>query len=105
MHGTWVRDLRVEPHTCMEVEEGDTIRIGGSTRIYRLHWIPLSRAYDIDNPFVSPLDASTVMEQEEENRMLEAENRMLEAENLEVAQHQVRVSLICFLLLVFETCL
>ncbi|CAH8254140.1 unnamed protein product [Arabidopsis lyrata] len=81
VHGTWVRDLRVEPHTCIEVEEGDTIRIGGSTRIYRLHWIPLSRAYDIDNPFFSPLDASTVMEQEEENRMIEAEN-------LEVAQHQ-----------------
>ncbi|KAG7593877.1 Forkhead-associated (FHA) domain [Arabidopsis thaliana x Arabidopsis arenosa] len=81
VHGTWVRDLRVEPHTCIEVEEGDTIRIGGSTRIYRLHWIPLSRAYDIDNPFVSPLDASTVLEQEEENRMIEAEN-------LEVAQHQ-----------------
>ncbi|XP_019099370.1 PREDICTED: FHA domain-containing protein PS1-like [Camelina sativa] len=85
VHGTWVRDLRVEPHACVEVEEGDTIRIGGSTRIYRLHWIPLSRAYDFDNPFVSPLDASMVMEQEEENRMIEAEN-------LEVAQHQSLVN-------------
>jgi len=28
---------------------------------------------------------------------------MIEAENLEVAQHQVRASLICFWLLVFET--
>lgn len=95
VHGTWVRDQRVEPHACVEVEEGDTIRIGGSTRIYRLHWIPLSRAYDFDNPFVSPLDASTVMEQEEENRMIEADN-------LEVAQHQVRPSPMCFLCVVFE---
>ncbi|XP_010478868.1 PREDICTED: FHA domain-containing protein PS1-like [Camelina sativa] len=85
VHGTWVRDLRVEPHACVEVEEGDMIRIGGSTRIYRLHWIPLSRAYDFDNPFVSPLDASMVMEQEDENRMTEAEN-------LEVAQHQSLVN-------------
>ncbi|CAA7018694.1 unnamed protein product [Microthlaspi erraticum] len=74
VHGTWVTDQKVDPDACVEVKEGDVIRIGGSTRIYRLHWIPLSRAYDIDNPFVSPLDASIVMEQDEENRILEAEN-------------------------------
>ena len=61
--GTWVRDEKVE------VEEGDVIRIGASTRLYRLHWIPLSHAYDLDNPFVS----STVMEQDEDNRIFEAE--------------------------------
>ena len=83
MHGTWIADLKVEPDACVEVKEGDVIRIGGSTRIYRLHWIPLSRAYDIHNPFVYP-----VTEQEEEE-----ENRVLVAENLEVA-HQVRPS--CF---------
>ncbi|KAF2595116.1 hypothetical protein F2Q70_00043301 [Brassica cretica] len=71
VHGTWVADLKVEPDACVEVKEGDVIRIGGSTRIYRLHWIPLSRAYDV----------SPVTEQEEE----EEENRLLEAENLEVA--------------------
>ncbi|KAL0796406.1 hypothetical protein Bca101_067783 [Brassica carinata] len=81
VHGTWVADLKVEPDACVEVKEGDVIRIGGSTRIYRLHWVPLSRAYDIDNPFVSPLDASTVIEQEEEE-----ENRLLEADNLDQSQ-------------------
>lgn len=86
MHGTWVADLKVEPYACVEVKENDVIRIGGSTRIYRLHWIPLSRAYDIDNPFVSHLDASTVTEKEEENRMLEADYL-----------DQVRPSLIRFL--------
>ncbi|ESQ33352.1 hypothetical protein EUTSA_v10006568mg [Eutrema salsugineum] len=83
VHGTWVTDQKVEPDACIEVKEGDIIRIGGSTRIYRLHWIPLSRAYDIDNPFVSPLDASTVMEQDEENRMLEAENPEVAHQSLE----------------------
>ncbi|WZZ89569.1 hypothetical protein YC2023_118148 [Brassica napus] len=76
VHGTWVADQKVEPDACVEVKEGDVIRIGGSTRIYRLHWIPLSRAYDSDNPFVPP---STPMEQDEEP----------EAENLVVAR-QVR---------------
>ncbi|CDY12043.1 BnaAnng02280D [Brassica napus] len=56
VHGTWVADQKVEPDACVEVKEGDVIRIGGSTRIYSLHWIPLSRAYDI---YVSPLHAST----------------------------------------------
>ncbi|KAJ0232784.1 PIN domain-containing protein [Hirschfeldia incana] len=51
--GTWVRDERVEGDDCVEVEEGDVIRIGASTRLYRLHWVPLSHAYDLDNPFVS----------------------------------------------------
>ena len=76
VHGTWVADQKVEPDACVEVKEGDVIRIGGSTRIYRLHWIPLSRTYDSDNPFVPP---STPMEQDEEP----------EAENLVVAR-QVR---------------
>ncbi|KAJ4875495.1 FHA domain-containing protein PS1 [Raphanus sativus] len=57
VHGTWVADQKVEADACVEVKEGDVIRIGGSTRIYRLHWIPLSRAYDTDNPFVSPMVA------------------------------------------------
>ena len=69
MDGTWVRDEKVEADACVEVEEGDVIRIGASTRLYRLHWIPLSHAYDLDNPFVS----STVMEQDEDNRIFEAE--------------------------------
>lgn len=70
MDGTWVRDEKVEADACVEVEEGDVIRIGASTRLYRLHWIPLSHAYDLDNPFVS----STLMEQDQEdNRIFEAE--------------------------------
>ncbi|XP_010538917.1 PREDICTED: FHA domain-containing protein PS1 [Tarenaya hassleriana] len=74
VHGTWVSDQKIEAGTCVEVKEGDTIRIGGSTRIYRLHWIPLRRAYDMDNQFVSPLDIHAAKEQEEENRVLNAEN-------------------------------
>ncbi|KAL6512098.1 FHA domain-containing protein ps1 [Orobanche gracilis] len=42
----------------MELNEGDTLRIGASSRLYRLDWVPISRAYDIDNPFLPQLDAS-----------------------------------------------
>ncbi|XP_018449410.2 FHA domain-containing protein PS1-like isoform X1 [Raphanus sativus] len=69
--GTWVRDEKVEADDCVEVEEGDVIRIGASTRLYRLHWVPLSHAYDLDNPFVS----STAIEQDEDNRISEAESQ------------------------------
>lgn len=69
MDGTWVRDEKVEADDCVEVEEGDVIRIGASTRLYRLHWVPLSHAYDLDNPFVS----STALEQDGDNRISEAE--------------------------------
>lgn len=48
-HGTWVRDHKVEPDTYVEVKEGDVIRIGCSTRQYRLNWIPVSLAYAKDN--------------------------------------------------------
>ena len=56
MHGTWVSDRKLKPGVSVELKEGDTLRIGGSSRVYRLHWIPISRAYDLENPFISELD-------------------------------------------------
>lgn len=54
VHGTWVSDKKVEPGVRVELKEGDTVRVGGSSRVYRLHWIPFSCAYDSENPFVPP---------------------------------------------------
>lgn len=45
------------------MNEGDTMQLGGSSRFYRLHWVPLSRAYDMENPFMSPLDVSGPIEE------------------------------------------
>ncbi|XP_021895984.1 FHA domain-containing protein PS1 isoform X2 [Carica papaya] len=67
VHGTWVSEKRIEPGVRVELKEGDTLRVGGSTRVYRLHWIPLVRAYDIENPFVPEMDLSTEKLGEEEN--------------------------------------
>ncbi|XP_044504799.1 FHA domain-containing protein PS1-like isoform X3 [Mangifera indica] len=69
VHGTWVSEKKIEPCFPVELTEGDTLKIGGSTRVYRLHWIPLSQAYDMDNPFVWPLVVPVAEEKEEENQV------------------------------------
>jgi hypothetical protein len=74
VHGTWVSGKKIEPGFRVELNEGDTIRVGGSTRYYRLHWVPLSRAYDMETPFISPLDMAMIEEKREENPVLEEEN-------------------------------
>ncbi|XP_019449797.1 PREDICTED: FHA domain-containing protein PS1-like [Lupinus angustifolius] len=66
VHGTWVSGRKVEPGVSVEMKEGDTLRIGASSRVYRLHWIPISRAYDLENPFVSELDVILEPQNEEE---------------------------------------
>ncbi|KAK3024820.1 hypothetical protein RJ639_042825 [Escallonia herrerae] len=67
VHGTWVSGEKIKPGVRVEMREGDTVKLGGSTRVYRLDWIPLSRAYDLENPFVPLLDGSgSVNETEEE---------------------------------------
>nr|DAD39280.1 TPA_asm: hypothetical protein HUJ06_013603 [Nelumbo nucifera] len=53
-HGTWVSGKKIEPQVLVELNEGDTLRLGASTRIYKLHWLPLIRAFDMMNPFVPP---------------------------------------------------
>ncbi|KAJ0021407.1 hypothetical protein Pint_31855 [Pistacia integerrima] len=69
VHGTWLSERKIESCVPVELNEGDTMKIGGSTRIYRLHWMPLSHAYDMDKPFVSPLDVPVAEEKEEENQV------------------------------------
>jgi hypothetical protein len=70
VHGTWISGKKAEPGIPVELKEGDTVRVGGSSRVYRLHWVPLSRAYDLENPFVPPtLDVYMTEEKEEENTL------------------------------------
>ncbi|KAK9149243.1 hypothetical protein Scep_008000 [Stephania cephalantha] len=61
-HGTWVSDRKIEAQVRVELNEGDTMRFGTSTRVYRLHWIPLSRAFDAENPFFVFEDSKTQTE-------------------------------------------
>ncbi|KVI06556.1 Forkhead-associated (FHA) domain-containing protein [Cynara cardunculus var. scolymus] len=52
VHGTWVSGKRIESGVPVKLKDGDTVRMGGSSRIYELHWVPLSQAYDVDDPFI-----------------------------------------------------
>ncbi|OMO67947.1 hypothetical protein COLO4_29964 [Corchorus olitorius] len=67
VHGTWVSGKKIDPGAMVELNEGDSVKLGGSTRVYKLHWIPMSRAYDMENPFVSPMDVPMEEEDEEES--------------------------------------
>ncbi|KAL3830270.1 hypothetical protein ACJIZ3_019072 [Penstemon smallii] len=73
VHGTWISGKKVEPEIRMKLNEGDTLQLGGSSRLYRLHWVPLSRAYDTENPFVPRLDA---VEEETEGELHQDDNSM-----------------------------
>lgn len=73
MHGTWVSGRKIEAGVCVEMKEGDTLRIGASSRLYRLHWIPISRAYDMENPFVSESDMTVEAENGQEDDALPEE--------------------------------
>ncbi|KAB1220679.1 hypothetical protein CJ030_MR3G009371 [Morella rubra] len=66
VHGTWVSDKKVLSGERVKLKEGDTVRIGNSSRVYRLQWVPLSRAYDLEQPFVPP---ALMVEKEEENAL------------------------------------
>ncbi|XP_022932037.1 FHA domain-containing protein PS1 isoform X2 [Cucurbita moschata] len=50
VHGTWVSGKRIEAGARVEMREGDTLSVGGSSRVYKLHWVPLRDAYDFECP-------------------------------------------------------
>ncbi|XP_076895311.1 uncharacterized protein LOC143547891 [Bidens hawaiensis] len=52
VHGTWVSGRKIKPQVHVKLKEGDTMRLGGSSRVYELHWVPRSQAYDADEQFV-----------------------------------------------------
>ena len=50
----------------VELKDGDTIRVGGSTRLYRLRWVPLSCAFDSEKLFFSMSDVVVIKDSKEE---------------------------------------
>lgn len=67
VHGTWISGKKVDPFVRTELNEGDALQLGASSRLYRLHWVPYSRAYDMENPFVPKLDDAQEDEEETED--------------------------------------
>ncbi|CAN6380742.1 unnamed protein product [Urochloa humidicola] len=56
VHGTWVSGQRIPPHTPVDLAAGDTLRIGASKREYKLLWLSLREALEMDDaPYMPPL--------------------------------------------------
>ncbi|CAL9120203.1 unnamed protein product [Musa acuminata var. zebrina] len=59
VHGTWVSGTKIPPNVAVDMVDGDILRLGASTRVYRLQWVSSSRALEMDNP-LEPLVEDTV---------------------------------------------
>ncbi|KAF9663662.1 hypothetical protein SADUNF_Sadunf17G0074700 [Salix dunnii] len=91
--GTPLSTARLEGQSASEklgaIENGSSLRkghepinilpLGIEMQGYRLLWVPLSRAYDMETPFVSPSVMTMLEEKREENIVFEEE---IEDENL-----------------------
>lgn len=64
MHGTCVSGKKIEPGVKMELVQGDTLKLGESSRLYRLDWVPISFAYEVNNAFVPLLESLDTVHQE-----------------------------------------
>ncbi|XP_060197062.1 uncharacterized protein LOC132626270 isoform X2 [Lycium barbarum] len=62
------------------------MKLGGSSREYMLHWIPISRAYDLENPFVAPLADAEPLEETEEKEHQDERGFVLQNENNDLVQ-------------------
>ncbi|KAK6938502.1 Forkhead-associated (FHA) domain [Dillenia turbinata] len=61
---------KIEPEIKVGLNDGDTIKIG---RVYRLHWIPTSSAYDFENPFGKSLPLSDADKEDHMNQSFKSE--------------------------------
>ncbi|KAL6515641.1 hypothetical protein OROHE_018675 [Orobanche hederae] len=84
VHGTWISEKRIESGVRMKLNEGDTLRLGASSRLYRLDWVPISRAYDIDNPFVPQLDDADIVDDEETDEAIDQDMNIMSYRNNQV---------------------
>ncbi|KAL8250620.1 hypothetical protein R6Q59_034313 [Mikania micrantha] len=69
VHGTWVSGKRIEPGVQVVLKERDTVKMGGSSRVYELHWVPQSQVYNVDEQFVPRVCTIKEGEEEESDQM------------------------------------
>ncbi|TMW84022.1 hypothetical protein EJD97_000221 [Solanum chilense] len=91
VHGTWISGKKLESGVKVELKEGDRMQLGGSSRVYRLHWVPISHAYDLENPFVPTLcesepEESTQEEQHQDESGFSLQNDQIQKEDYDMVQ-------------------
>ncbi|XP_060196646.1 uncharacterized protein LOC132625975 [Lycium barbarum] len=62
------------------------MKLGGSSREYMLNWIPISRAYDLEYPFVAPLADAEPLEETEEKEHQDERGFALQNEDNDLVQ-------------------
>ncbi|KAL6007694.1 hypothetical protein ACLOJK_033195 [Asimina triloba] len=67
VHGTWVCGRKIGSQIAVDMVEGDTLRLGASTRFYELHWVPWSQAFETEKPFIPASQAPQEEEETSEN--------------------------------------
>ncbi|KAH6759436.1 hypothetical protein C2S51_019671 [Perilla frutescens var. frutescens] len=66
VHGTCISGKRIQPEVRIKLVQGDTLKLGESSRLYRLDWVPMSFAYEINDPFAPQLDSLDTVDEERE---------------------------------------
>ncbi|XP_022972928.1 FHA domain-containing protein PS1 isoform X2 [Cucurbita maxima] len=94
VHGTWVSGKRIEAGARVEMREGDTLSVGGSSRVYKLHWVPLRDAYDFECPKEKKEEELAIIE---EKAVEDCEKEIsLSDENKETVEDSVSDSIVPF---------
>ncbi|WOL11161.1 FHA domain-containing protein PS1-like isoform X1 [Canna indica] len=76
VHGTWVSGTKIPPSSAVDMVDGDTLRLGASTRVYRLQWVSWSRALEMENPLEPVVeDKEEALQKEEEHLSSERAER------------------------------
>ncbi|KAM3360905.1 FHA domain-containing protein PS1 [Capsicum galapagoense] len=91
VHGTWISGKKIESGVKVELKEGDRMQLGGSSRVYGLHWVPISYAYDFENRFVPTLgdsepEESTQEEQHQDESDFSLQNDKTQKEDYDMVQ-------------------
>ncbi|KAL1295303.1 hypothetical protein HN51_056195 [Arachis hypogaea] len=70
VHGTWLNGTKLQAGVSVLMNEGDTFTVGVSSRVYRLSWIPFTRAFDSHIPFVFQFNANLPHNQQQQLEMI-----------------------------------
>ncbi|KAG8088885.1 hypothetical protein GUJ93_ZPchr0011g28263 [Zizania palustris] len=92
VHGTCVSGRRIPPNTPVELTAGDTLRLGGSRREYRLHWMSLQEAFDMEDllpPLLEEDKEELRTGQEVSKQLLTGQQESVETENHQGTGQQV----------------
>ncbi|XP_037429701.1 FHA domain-containing protein PS1-like [Triticum dicoccoides] len=92
VHGTWISGQRIPPNTLVELVAGDTLQLGASKREYRLHWLSLREAFEMDDllpPLVEEDKEEIHTHQEAQDQLVPGQREPMDTRTHQETKHQV----------------